>query len=448
MKVSPKARWLSCCAVLLWALAGQGVASADPVEAFTLETGTRVLVREEAGSSSVAICVFLRSRVGDDGRMPGVREVMARSLFGSSAYLPLESVQREIDMVGGSLQVRCEPDYIVITCMTTRDAFDDAFYVISQALKNARMDDETLRRAVGEAEAGIRAVETNPYQSAYAVARETLYRESPYRLPFVAAASAPLRVTRDGVLDFYRRFVTPARTVVAVAGGIDAGTVKRILGVQLRSYDRRSAEGTGLLPAASPEPLEQPLEARRPRPVSTSLVLCAYPGPGLEHRDFAAFSVLGAILGGGKGSRLFRRVRDTGAVGYDVGAETPPLALESHLLAHVEFDPLRAGPAGKPVAPADVERMVRDVVHSALTEPPAESELQRARRYLVGQDLVAHQRLRDRAFYLGWYETVGLGYEFDEEWPRAINAVTAEDVQRVTRTYLTNGVTMTIRPDR
>lgn len=439
-------RWLAACAVALVWIAAQADAWADEVEAFTLDTGARVVVRRERGDPSVAVCVFVRTQVGDDARVPGAREVVARSLFGSSAYLPAESVHREIDLAGGSLEIRCEPDFVVITCMTTAGAFDDAFYVISQALKNARMDEETLRRSVSQAEADIRARERSPYETAYAVARETMYSTSPYRFPFAAAASLPLRVTQGAALDFFRRFYTPARTVVSVVGDIDVGEVRRILSVQLAAYDRRQPDGAGMLSPASPERLDAPLHARRLAPVATALVMCAYPGPGLRHRDYAAFCVLGAIIGGGKGSRLFRRVRDLGALGYEVGAETPPLALESHLVAHVEYDPERPGAAGKPASLGEVERTVNDVVRSVLTEAPTEAELTRARRYLVGQDLLAHQRVRDRAFHLGWYESVGLGYEFDADWPRAIEAVSGEDVNRVARAYLTNGVTVTIQP--
>ncbi len=442
-------RWAAALvAALALCLPAWAHALAADVQAIDLPSGTTVLVRHEGGTELVGICVFIRTQVGSDAREPGDRQIAARALFGSSAFLPAESVTKEIDLAGGSLQVRCEPDFTVITCVTTAAAFDDAFYVVSQAIKNAQMDEDALRRAVTEAEAEMRAQEADPYFSAYAIARQTLYRESPYRLPFTAAPAAPLKVTRQGVLDYFQRHYTPIRTVVSIAGGITVDAVRRTLDVQLAAFDRRSAEGAGVPRAVDAERPTEPLRARRVKPIRTAIVLSAYPGPGLKHKDYAAFSVLGAILGGGKGSRLFRRVRDMGALGYDVGAETPPLALESQLIAHVEFDPSRTGPSGKAPTAAEAEQMVGEVVHSVLTEAPTDAEIARAKQYLIGRHLVAHQRMRDRAYYLGWYETVGLGYEFDTDWPKAIEAVTPADLKRLATECLANGVTVTVRPEK
>ena len=66
----------------------------------------------------------------------------------------------------------------------------------------------------------------------------------------------------------------------------------------------------------------------------------------------------------------------------------------------------------------DVERRI----HEEEDRGPVTEE--RAKRFAAGSHVLAHQRTRDRAFYLGWYELCGPGFAFDAERPRLIGAST------------------------
>jgi predicted Zn-dependent peptidase len=64
--------------------------------------------------------------------------------------------------------------------------------------------------------------------------------------------------------------------------------------------------------------------------------------------------------------------------------------------------------------------------------------LTRAKRFLIGSYLLQHERLEDRAYYLGYSEIAMKdlgGYRFDTHYADAVNAVTAADIRRVTEKY-------------
>ncbi|MGH2402907.1 MAG: M16 family metallopeptidase, partial [bacterium] len=86
---------------------------------------------------------------------------------------------------------------------------------------------------------------------------------------------------------------------------------------------------------------------------------------------------------------------------------------------------------------AVVAGMLREVERLRTDVAPAD-EVERAKRGIIGRYALAHEDLEQQAFYLGWYEVMGVGFDYDERFPQEIAQVTPADVHRVARLYLTN----------
>lgn len=421
-------------------------ASASPeVSSFTGPHGVRVLVDPDPESSFVAICVMVKAGIAEEGNTPGVGSVTAQALFGSNLNLSAEEVKRTIFDVGGSLEATWTPDYTRIRCVTSPATFEDAFYLVVQALKNAEFDAPTVQQALETVKSAIDRQSRDAFEIAYAAAREAIYPDSVYRQPFGGTPGSLRRITGEAIRMYYQRWYTPARTVVAVAGRITEDRVRRAVEDQFVDYNRPD------LPQAQYQERSQPSQPLAPivrtAPGRTALVLACCPAPGLTDADFPAAAVLTAILGGGKSSRIFHSVRDTAAIGYAVGASIPPLQRRSFILAFTEFDPRRQDLHGRPLDLTSVERQVQDTVTSLISQPPTLAELERAKRYLIGTYALKHQRLSERAFYLAWYELLGLGWRFDGQYPHLIEAVTLRDVERVARKCLQRPLLVAALPE-
>jgi len=69
-------------------------------------------------------------------------------------------------------------------------------------------------------------------------------------------------------------------------------------------------------------------------------------------------------------------------------------------------------------------------------EPLTPAELRRGKGYLLGQFALDRRTNARLAWYDGFFESLGLPADFAERYARAVEMVTAEDVQRVAQTYL------------
>jgi predicted Zn-dependent peptidase len=272
-----------------------------------------------------------------------------------------------------------------------------------------------------------------------------MYNDSPYRGYLGGNAASVKRISADQVRQFYRHYYTPDNTVIAIAGNVPPSRVRRSLLNYLEEYDRPSP---GVIRSRLPELLVESDTISRFQPTNTATLLAGFAGPGLAHDDFPAWQLLSAVIGGGKSSRLWRAVRDTAGIGYVVRAETPPLLRESPLVLHLEYDPSRTGLGGAKLDPKEAGELMIKTARSVLEQNPTEKELDRAKTFTIGSFSLAHQRVRDRAYYLGLYELLGLGYEFDSTFPSRIAAVSLSQLKRIAEKYLQKQILVTLLPDR
>ena len=111
--------------------------------------------------------------------------------------------------------------------------------------------------------------------------------------------------------------------------------------------------------------------------------------------------------------------------------------------------PTRTDPTTKKSVPTVglVKEQILPQFDSLKTTPPTAAELARAQRFLIGSYKIKHERIEDRAYFLGFAEMARGDAAFDTDYAKYINAVTAADVQRVATAYFLHPAISTIEPD-
>ena len=190
-----------------------------------------------------------------------------------------------------------------------------------------------------------------------------------------------------------------------------------------------------------PMPLAQRPVASLRRVVEQSAqqaqILAGGLAPALDQPDHAAVKVLSGILGGGMAGRLFVELRDKSALAYTASAFYDPVRGPGALMLYLGTAPDNAAKAE--------EGLVREITR-VRDERVGEDELGRAKAYMLGKYDMDRRTNERQAWYLAFYEIEGVGLDYPERYRRALEAVTAADVQRAARTYLTPPATLVLRP--
>jgi zinc protease len=89
---------------------------------------------------------------------------------------------------------------------------------------------------------------------------------------------------------------------------------------------------------------------------------------------------------------------------------------------------------------------LKSEVDRLVNQPLSDEELQNAKNKFLGQYALGKQTNAQIAQAFGWYESVGLGLGFDEDFPGQIAALTAEQLQGAAQRHLSQPYRVVLGP--
>ena len=429
-----------------WLLPALSTARPSELRRIVLPDGATLILKPEMTSDLVAISICIRTEPDRSPVDDAAGEMVARSLFSSSLNRSRESISVSLSQVGGSVETLRTAEHVNITCVALPSQIREAIYLLCEVLKNA--DFGALEHARTEVIAEQQRAAPEFYSGLDLLRRALHARADLSELPFKS-------ITHAQAAAYFRAKYVPEHTAIAVVGQFDVQSVQTALRDSLADFDRHGARPLRAEPLFS-HATNFPTRTLS-RPGTSGYALVATAAPALTEMDTPAFLVLKSILGEGHASRLFQRLRDAQGIGYSVGALWQP-SLSDPLTAYVQWEarpPSATGtaqPAGngapnqKSLSASEALHLLTVQLDGLLSDPPTEAEVGRARKVALGRETLRHERAKDRAFLLAWYEAMGVGADFDAELPRRLAGVTRDDVLRVARTYLTPRASVLIVP--
>lgn len=407
-----------------------------------LENGLTVIVKPNPVSDLVVVEALVRAgprleEPAQSGVTFFVRSMLVRGTHRRSA----DQIAQTIEGIGGLLGGGTGSDFTSLYTVTPGRHLDLGMELVADLLANARFDPRDIETQRGVGLSRIRQNADQPLQRAVDLLGAALYPFHPYAQPIIGTAETVAALTREQLLEFYLTHFTASNIVLVVAGNTTEAQAlekaKQAFGGLRAGSPPRRVRWLRTVERALVPPLASPQEVREVRPIAAAWIAMGYLGVPMGHRDFAALRVLSAILGEGMSSRLFTEIRERRGLAYQVGSAYLVRAGPGHIRLSAGTDPS--------TLPAVTAAMLREVERLRAEVPPAD-ELERARRGIIGRYALAREELEAQAFYLGWYEILGVGFAYDERFPEEIDRVTAGDVLRAARRYLTVPALVIVAP--
>lgn len=362
-----------------------------------------------------------------DNWTPRIRELRAelQKLFEEEKqYLVPTELDKIYTQEGASgLNAGTTPDQTIYMVTVPANKLELWFWLESDRLLNPVFREFYSERDVVREERRMR-VESTPTGKLDEQFEAMFWEASPYHWPVIGWSSDVESITREQAEAYFDTYYAPNNLTAILVGDVNPDEAVRLA----EKYFERIPRGEKAPPEVITYEIEQQAEQRLKGEADTNpTVSIRYQGVAFNHVDSFPLQIMVDVLNGRTG-RLYKSLVEDKSVavgqpraasnenkygGYiQVGAEVKegvdPLAVEEALLA-------------------ELERLKQ--------EPVDERELQKVKNQELADSF---RRLQNNFFLmiqLAFYDSND-SWEYINQAPSKLQAVTAEDVQRVARKYL------------
>lgn len=411
--------------------AGRARARTIPYQRSVLENGLRVVTQSMPAARSVAVGLFVGvgSRREDESQA-GLSHLLEHLVFkGTRRYPEPGGLSEAVEGCGGSVNASTDRELTVYSARVPAEAAPRALEVIADLVLAPllRRRDLVAEKPIIVDE--IRMYVDSPGDHVFSLFDELLFGRHPLGREIAGTPSSVRRASHERVVEHWERWYRPGSLVLAAAGAIRHDDV---LGIAGDWFEGEMAHApTQLAPPLQPPTAAPPGSLRVAfRRLSQGNLCIGMPGVARDHPDRWALELLGAVLGDGMSSRLFVELRERRSLTYDVSTFGTTYADCGTFGVHAGFDPEQAGP----LLAAILEQLERVV-----QEPISAGELERARAYTRGRLQLRLEETGAVAAWLGTGESLLPRILTVDEVIERLEALTAEDLLRVARSY--------VRPD-
>jgi zinc protease len=332
-----------------------------------LDNGLTLLVQADHSAPVVAVVTHVVAGFFDEpDRWTGISHVLEHMFFKGTPRRGVGAIARETKSAGGYLNASTTYDHTTYFTVLPASNLASAIDIQSDALRNAVLDGEELARELQVIIQEAKRKLDTPAAVAYETLHEVMFDRHRIRRWRIGHEDQLARLTRDDLLAYYRSRYVPERTVVSIVGAVDPDAA---LALARAAYGDWPA-APGAVDRSPEEPERREVRARTLRGDVTQaeLVLGWRAVPPL-HPDATALDLGAAVLGSGRGSWLYRALREPGIVTWVAAHNYAPTELGVFSVS-AELRPERVDAALAGVA--------EGVSRLALVGPGAE-ELERAR---------------------------------------------------------------------
>ena len=419
------------------ASSGTMVGRATPVppkaiRTYRLSNGLDVIIRKTARGAPMSIQVWVPGgSSADPPGKPGVAHFVEHMIFSGSLHIPPGKAALYVEKMGGRLSGHTTKDfnYYTVTVPGAQSvnggwerAEDILFEMVAHPAFDKAQMEEQRRVILLEIAERAREPETAMTDNLFAAA----YKVNPYRNSITGTAKDVTSLTRKDLVKFYKGVYVPSNMTVVVAGGADSQdvmeSIKKTFGSLAPAKYKWPAHGKEKYQVAK-------RSSELSMPVKMAYAELGWHICSANNPDIYALEVLGNILGGGRGSRLYMEIRERKGIAYGIDTEMFPLKDPGILAVRAWMHPAEVGQFTNAV--------LKEVDHIKDRGVP-QSELESAIRTIVASDMINSGSAEGRAYALGYWATV-YGGKDQGEYIRGIESVTAADVRRAAQKYLGEG---------
>ncbi|MDD2706482.1 MAG: pitrilysin family protein [Verrucomicrobiae bacterium] len=418
---------------------GQSLSIADGFQKVVLENGMVLLLREDHCAPVVSVQVFVRTgSIHEDRFMgAGLSHILEHMLFKGTEKRGIGQIAREVEACGGSVNAYTSWDRTVFHIDAPADGgrpgtshgTETAIDILADAIMHSSLPPDEYAREQQVILREMAMGRDNPDRQASEQLFSTAYQVHPCRHPVIGYEEIYRALKREDVLAYYRGRYVPNNLIWVVVGDIDRDKVRKQVEDLMGKWPRRSLPPL-CIPSEPPQIGGRELAEESRTAAEQARLYVAFQTCNFRHADAAPLEMLAVVAGGGLSSRLYQELREKRQLVHEVDAWSHTPDWMGLFGVSAVADPGKVDASRKAIL-SELEKFKQHRVEAG--------ELAKARKMLLSSHLGTLKTMSGQAGQLGGDELTAGDPDFSAQYLKLLQQVSAEDVQRVARFYLTPG---------
>ena len=396
-------------------------AGKNGVTKFVLRSGATVLVKE-IPNGLVSFQVWYRTGSRDEqDNNNGISHFIEHLIFKGSASSGVSGLSRLIEGRGGNLNGATSKDFTNFHFETAKEYFYVSLDGMMDCLANPAFDAGEIEKERKVVIEEIVRGDDDPGRKLYEELFKLSYPEHPYRREVIGTKDVLEKLTRADIVDYYTSKYSLERMIITVAGDFKSAELLPALEKHFPAGEGKPLT-EGLRKKASFTPGREELSGS----YSQGYYGSAWLGPAADNADTYAMDLLVTLLGSGRSSRLYSKLKEKEQLCYSLDMGYSTMRDEGLIYVTAELLPDNRGMFDK--------RLLEELKEICSNGVDAK-DFARALAILENSYIFSHETDSQIAGDLGYNEAI-INYKFGQDYLENVRKVTAADLKRVALKYL------------
>lgn len=390
-----------------------------------LDNGMTLIVKEVHSNPTVAFyAAFPGGLRYENAKTNGLSSFLSSMLTRGTAKRSREELSKEMEEMAGGVGGFSGWNTMGASGKFLSKFFDKGLAIFADIVMNPTFPEDEIEKLRKDTIAAIIRQEDYLPGYTFKLLYKELFRTHPYGMPSIGTEETVKYFNRDDLQRHYEDFFVPERTVMTIVGDVNTDQAIERVNALFKNFTRPA----GKLPVpAQDEPLAGVRTTGDVKQKAQTNTGIGFRGATIKDEDRYALKVMNEVLSGQSG-RLFLELRDKQSLAYSVSSFSRE-GVDPGLIGFY----IASAPDKKDAGIRGIFSELEKLTKKKITD----DELNRAKRSIIGGYEIGLQEVSGQASDMANNELFSFGYGFSKEFPKKIDAVTAEDVLRVARKYLT-----------
>ena len=393
----------------------------DEPQEFVLKNGLRVLVVENHKLPRASATLNIDLPPVFEGELAGVNALLSSMLGKGSKAIAKDDFDEEVDYLGARVNIGSSSAF----ASSLSRYFPRVLTLMADAALNPNFLQEEFVKEKEKLIEGIKSDENSVAAAARRVESLITYGKNHPSGEFIREETVN-NVQLSDVERFYTKNFTPQNAYLIIIGDVDFKTVKKQVTGLFKGWKGKAVMGESFPAAQNASGLEINF-VDMPNAVQSEVSVDFTTEIKKTDADYFPVILANNILGGGGQARLFLNLRED--KGYTYGSYSSVSTNKYRRSRMRAYASVRNA-----VTDSSVVELVKEI-EKIRTLPVNQEELDQAKAKYVGDFVLALERPSTIAQYALSILTEGLPSDFYTTYLQKINAVSIEDIQRVTQKY-------------